>query len=302
MKALKWGIGLVLLATLISKCGSDIRKDYNAYGVISDVGKREVQVDVLMPDSLRKGVRDCQVVSKSEEKVECQESKGSLSFTHSLTEREIKNKEEVVIGNNIQVRLPLLKQESLSVHRQYVKLSSFQMAVGTSVFVKGQMKDKDVKVEGVYKSESAPIGTQVGVVLVCVRPFSNELLMYRQEGESIGVYNLMFPSVIKDHVGSGDILGSDDHISQGKLISFSPDMREVLGISLDPSESQCINQESTPIPTWKEKVRTISGSVDVSKGVGESVNKGGGMDINLGTILLFISIPCISCYICTQLF
>jgi hypothetical protein len=251
------GLGLVVG---LSQCRYE--RSYKADAVIADISLHDVTVKTVIPDSLRKSTRDCLITNKVDERIECKEEVKDLTFTHSINERDVLDKSKIHVGNVVSLRLPLLKEKEVEVNKQYVNLSPYEIQVDVPVFLSGVIKGNSVKVKGVYKVDSSPLSTissdsnYSGVTKVFV-PFSYgepHFYLYKDEGNQIGVYELMTPNVEEDRNGTGSIL--EEELRDDKILTMNNDLSIAYGIEVGINRdniSSYINSSNIPIPPYKNK-------------------------------------------------
>lgn len=250
-----------IIGSLIGLSQCSYEKDFKSNGVISEVNTHEIKVSTITPDSLRKEVRKCEVINIPE--VKCKETVGEFTYTHTINPSDVKNKEELHIGNVVTLKLPVLKQREVSVNKQYVKLSPYETQVGNVVFLTGVIKkDKEIKINGVFKTELSPLQPNNGNVVKVFIPakYSSQtpysFYVYRQEGNEVGIYELMNLNIQRDEGGTGYILENDSWMRIDKVMSISSDFSTVYGIEEVTNVSQYLNSGETSIPSYKTKYTT----------------------------------------------
>lgn len=250
-----------IIGSLIGLSQCSYEKDFKSNGVISEVNTHEIKVSTITPDSLRKEVRKCEVINIPE--VKCKETVGEFTYTHTINPSDVKNKEELHIGNVVTLKLPVLKQREVSVNKQYVKLSPYETQVGNVVFLTGVIKkDKEIKINGVFKTELSPLQPNNGNVVKVFIPakYSSQtpysFYVYRQEGNEVGIYELMNLNIQRDEGGTGYILEDDSWMRVDKVMSISSDFSTVYGIEEVTNISQYLNSGETSIPSYKTKYTT----------------------------------------------
>lgn len=254
-------LSVCIIGSLIGLSQCSYEKDFKSNGVISEVNTHEIKVSTITPDPLRKEVRECEVISTQE--VKCKETLGELVYTHTINPSDVKNKEELHIGNVVSLKLPVLKQKEVSVNKQYVKLSPYETQVGNAVFLTGVIKKgKGIKINGVFKAESSPLQPNNGNVVKVFIPakYSSDtpysFYVYKQEGSEVGIYELMNLNIQRDEGGTGYILEDDSWMRVDKVLSISSDFSTVYGVEEVTNISQYLNSGDTLIPPYKTKHTT----------------------------------------------
>ena len=195
--------------------------------------------------------------------MECKEHVKELTYTHSINTQDIKDrdKENIHIGQVLPLKLPVLSRKEVSINKQYVKLTPYEIQVGTQVFLDGVMKGNEVKVKGLFKSDISPLtitSQSTGIVLVFIpSKYSldepDSFYIYKEEGQKVSIYEIMTPNIQRDEVGSSSILNDESWMSVDKVMSISSDFTTVYGIEEAINIRDYINTSSTPIPLYKNK-------------------------------------------------
>lgn len=256
IKYLQLGLVVVLLGFLFKSCQGN--REFKTIGVIESVSDNEVVIDTLIPNPLRKSLRECSLISKGEEELKCQEGKDGLLYTHSIKTRDVKTKvSELKLGNTVRLRLPELDYYSLTAQRQHVRMTRYGTQVNTPVFLVGEYEGNQPKIKKVFEGEGSPLTktepSSVQSIRVCVIPSQGEHMFVMRQEDNGGVkeYELMFPNVREDQVGAGEALNEEPNHT--RVLTFSTTMTRVIGMGDMESFSDCVNPSSVPIPPYKSE-------------------------------------------------
>lgn len=275
---------LCLIGSLLGISKYQLNKDFKSYGVVTQINTNDIVIDTVSTNPLRKSTRPCLVINLKEESLQCHEQYEELTYTHSINLKDISpsTSQQLSLGVSTLLNLPTLVTKQVNVHKQYVYLNSYELNIGSSVFVDGITdSNKQVTVKGVFKTDISPLfnssnssnsfssstslnssnsftnnRTASSIVLVYVpsKPsieIPYKFYMYRKEGERVGIYELMTPNVKVDKGDSSSVLENESWIGIDKVITMSSDLSIVYGISESKGLSSYLNESNIQVPTYK---------------------------------------------------